>query len=348
MFCGTIKPEVKVVISVFLFAFNAVIPLLLLLFLGYGLKRASFFNTEFLNLGNKLVFKLLLPMTIFHNIYEVEGLGSFNWSLVLFACVVVLLLCGLGLVASELFIHPREAKGVFVQCTFRSNFAIIGLPLAESLGGASAAAMAAVLSAFTIPLFNVLAVVILTVYAGGQKGHSTKKIVADIVKNPLIIAAVAGLVCLAIRNAMPVDALGQPVFTIENNLPWLFKCVRWLHQSSGPLALIIMGGLLNFNAISGKLKNIVYGTLFRVVLAPVVGLSLTYLCCKLGWISCGAGEYGSLIALFGSPVAVSSAIMATSIGGDDELARQYVVWTSVASMASLFLITALLRGVGIL
>ena len=208
--------------------------------------------------------------------------------------------------------------------------------------------MAAVLSAFTIPLFNVLAVVILTVYAGGQKGHSTKKIVADIVKNPLIIAAVAGLVCLAIRNAMPVDALGQPVFTIENNLPWLFKCVRWLHQSSGPLALIIMGGLLNFNAISGKLKNIVYGTLFRVVLAPVVGLSLTYLCCKLGWISCGAGEYGSLIALFGSPVAVSSAIMATSIGGDDELARQYVVWTSVASMASLFLITALLRGVGIL
>ena len=101
MFCGTIKPEVKVVISVFLFAFNAVIPLLLLLFLGYGLKRASFFNTEFLNLGNKLVFKLLLPMTIFHNIYEVEGLGSFNWSLVLFACVVVLLLCGLGLVAEK-------------------------------------------------------------------------------------------------------------------------------------------------------------------------------------------------------------------------------------------------------
>ena len=334
--------------SVFLFAFNAVIPLLLLLFLGYALKQAKFFNTEFLSLGNKLVFKVLLPMTIFHNIYEVEGLDSFNWSLVLFSCAVVLLLCGLGLLTSKFFIHPREAKGVFVQCSFRSNFAIIGLPLAESLGGASAAAMAAVLSAFTIPLFNVLAVILLTVYAGGSKGHSGKKIVTDILKNPLIIAAAAGLLCLAIRSLLPVNEMGQGVFTIENNLPWLFKCIRWLHQSSGPLALIIMGGLLNFNAISGKLKNIVFGTGFRVLLAPMIGLSLTYLCCRLGWISCGPGEYGSLIALFGSPVAVSSAIMVTSIGGDDELARQYVVWTSVASMASLFLITAVLRGVGIL
>ncbi len=346
--CGTMGNEVKPLISVFLFAFNAVMPLLLLLLLGYLLKRANFFNTDFLTLGNKLVFKVLLPMTIFHNIYEVEGIDSFNWSLVLFSCAVVLLLCGLGLVCSKLFIHPRGAKGVFVQCAFRSNFAIIGLPLAESLGGASAAAMAAVLSAFTIPLFNVLAVILLTVYAGGEKGHSPKKIIIDIVKNPLILAAVAGLVCLAIRSWLPLNELGQPLFTIENNLPWFFKCVRWLHQSSGPLALIIMGGLLNFKTIGGKLKNIVFGTVFRVLIAPVIGLSLTYLCCRLGWISCGAGEYGSLIALFGSPVAVSSAIMVTSIGGDDELARQYVVWTSVASMVSLFLITAVLRGLAII
>ena len=347
-FCDTMKSEVTALFSVFLFAFNAVMPLLLLLFLGYALKRANFFNNDFLSLGNKLVFKVLLPMTIFHNIYEVEGIGSFNWSLVLFSCVIILLLCGLGLLCSKLFIQPREAKGVFVQCSFRSNFAIIGLPLAESLGGASAAAMAAVLSAFTIPLFNVLAVILLTVYAGGEKGHSAKKIVTDILKNPLILAAAAGLVCLLVRSLLPVNEMGQAVFTIEYNLPWLFKCIRWLHQSSGPLALIIMGGLLNFNAISGKLKNIVFGTVFRVLFAPVVGLSLTYLCCELGWISCGAGEYGSLIALFGSPVAVSSAIMVTSIGGDDELARQYVVWTSVASMVSLFLITAVLRGLAII
>ena len=90
------------------------------------------------------------------------------------------------------------------------------------------------------------------------------------------------------------------------------------------------------------------GTVFRILIAPVIGLALTYLCCELGWITCGPGEYGSLIALFGSPVAVSSAIMVTSIGGDDELARQYVVWTSVASMISLFLITAVHRGLAII
>lgn len=323
-------------------------PILLLLLLGYILARKQFLSKDFLHLGNQLVFKFLLPMTIFHNVYEVDSIRSINWPLVLFSLSVVLILFGLGLLCSKWFVSSPDAKGVFVQCTFRSNFAIIGLPLAESLGGASGAAMAAVLSGFTIPLFNVLAVIILTWYAGGEQGHSPKKMILDIIKNPLIIGAAAGLVCLLIRSLLPTDANGLPVFTLAGDLPFLYKAITWLHECSGPLALIVMGGLLDFSSVRGKLNNILLGTGFRLLLAPAIGLTAAYLCHQLGWINCGPGEYGALIALFGSPVAVSSAIMAASIGGDDELARQYVVWTAVGSMVSLFLITALLRGIGLI
>ena len=330
------------------FSFNAVFPILLMLVLGYFLSQAGFLSSQFLKTANSLVFRVLLPVTIFHNIYTVEAITYFNWPLIFFSMVMVLLLLGLGWFYALFFVRPFEAKGVFIQSTFRSNFAIMGLPLAEALGGASGAAMAAVLSAFTIPLFNVLAVIVLTVYSDGNHKHSCKKIVKDILSNPLIIAAAAALLCLLVRSVLPVDSAGVPVFSIQNNLPFLFKAVTWLHQTSGPLALIVMGGLLNFSAIKGKFANIVSGTVFRLILAPLVGLSVAFLCVSLNWVTCGAGEYGALIALFGSPIAVSSAIMVSSIGGDDELARQYVVWTTVFSMVTIFLFTMILRSFGLI
>lgn len=331
-----------------MFAVEAVVPLLLLLALGYIVTRKGLLTKDFLKIGNSLVFNILLPMTIFHNIYEVEGLSSINWRLVIFTTVTVLFICGLGFVCARFFVKERNARGVFVQCAFRSNFAIIGLPLAQSLGGAQGAAAAAILSAFAIPVFNGLAVVLLTSYAGGDKGHSPKKIALDIVKNPLIIAAAISMLCLLIRGYIPTDVSGELVFSLKNDLKFIYKAVEWLHLSSGPLALIVMGGLLDFSATRGKMKNIILGTVFRLCISPAIGLTLAYFCTQAGIISCTAGEYGALIALFGSPVAVSSAIMVSNIGGDDELARQYVVWTSVGSMISLFIITAFMRGVGII
>ncbi len=333
---------------VLMFAVNAVVPILLLLALGYFLARIGFLSDKFLNNGNSLVFKLLLPMTIFHNVYKVNGIDNFNWALVVFCLAVILFLFFIGIVFARFFVKDPLAKGPFIQCVFRSNFAIIGLPLAEALGGTQGAAMAAILSAFTIPLFNVLAVIVLTVYSGSEKKHSVGKIIRDIITNPLIIAAVGGLLCLLIRSLLPTDASGVPVFTIQNQLPFVFKAIAWLHQSSGPLALIIMGGLLDFSQVRSKLNYILWGSVFRIVIAPIIGLTAAIACCNLGVLTCGPGEYGALIALFGSPVAVSSAIMATSMGNNGELARQYVVWTSVGSMASLLLISVSLRLMGLL
>ena len=56
----------------------------------------------------------------------------------------------------------------------------------------------------------------------------------------------------------------------------------------------------------------------------------------------------ALLGSFGSPVAVSSAVMAGSIGTDDQPATQLVVWTSLFSVITVFAEVCVLMGAGLL
>ena len=97
----------------------------------------------------------------------------------------------------------------------------------------------------------------------------------------------------------------------------------------------------------GKLlPKVTIGVLLRLVLAPglVIGTAL------LLWEPLGLTvvEMPAILAACASPVAVSSAVMTQEIGGDDQLASQLVVWTSVFSMLTIFLIVYGLRSMGAL
>ena len=65
-----------------------------------------------------------------------------------------------------------KRRGVILQCTFRSNFAIIGLTLVDRLGGDLG--LAGMISAFSIPLFNILAVIALSVFTDKELPLSQK------------------------------------------------------------------------------------------------------------------------------------------------------------------------------
>lgn len=327
-------------------AVNAVLPIVLLILLGYFLRQKGFLSEEFLKVGNKLVFKVCLPSMLFINIYDVEGFSAIQWDIAIFCVAVLLLIFVLGLVTCIATTRVPERRGVLLQCTFRSNFAIIGLSLASALGGEEAAAVGAVLSAFTIPVFNILAVIALSVFVGGEK-RSVKSILVNIAKNPLIIAVVLGLICMGIRTA-EVEIWGQAYFSIKDDLFFVYKSISNLKAVASPLALVVLGGLFEFSAVKGMFKEIAVGTVWRIVLAPAIGIGGAILLNSMGVISCGVNEYPALIALFGSPVAVSSAVMAGSMGNDEQLATQLVVWTSLLSIVTIFLQVCVLMGLGFL
>ncbi|MGN0805763.1 MAG: AEC family transporter [Candidatus Coproplasma sp.] len=372
-------------LDTFLTTVNAVVPIILLILLGYLLKRFKFLNRNFIKIGNKFVFRVCLPCMLFINIYDsMKSFADIDWTVAIYAVVMIVVIFGLGLLTAILTTKDNKRRGVILQCTFRSNFAIIGLTLVERLGGDTA--IAGIISAFSIPVFNILAVIALSIFTGKEenadeeggeavstvkeggaastmidasgaaavvkkpaKKNSVKGILLNIIKNPLIIGVVVGLVFVGIRE-IEVAACGVPAesipFRFDTQLKFLYTAVKDLKAIASPLALVILGGQFEFSAVKGMTKEIVVATVWRIILAPLLGIGIAILLSLFTSIKFGSDVYPTLIALFGTPVAVSSAIMAGEMNNDEQLATQLVVWTSIGSVITVFAIVCALIGCG--
>ncbi len=379
-------------LDVLVTSINAVVPIILLILLGYLLKKFNFLNKNFVKIGNKFVFKVCLPCMLFINIYDkMDSFADIRWDVVLYAVIVICVIFGLGLLTAILTTKQQNRRGVILQCSFRSNFAIIGLTLVDRLGGDTG--LAGIISAFSIPVFNILAVVALSIFVkeeaphpaesemqtvpqgdtaaaaacesspgvkAAKSKHSVKNILLNIVKNPLIIGVVIGLVFVAIREIeraadftkmVEVDGVLKEVvkFRFSDQLKFLYTAVKDLKAIASPLALIVLGGQFEFSAVKGMTKEIIVGTAWRILIAPLIGIGIAILlseCTNL--FTFGADVYPTLIALFGTPVAVSSAIMAGEMKNDEQLATQLVVWTSICSIVTIFVTVFVLMSCGLL
>ncbi len=333
-------------LEIFLFAFNAVMPIVLLILLGYFFRKIKLLNDNFLSVANKFVFNAALPVLLFFNVYNIGGFTDIEWNTVIFALGVIFLLFIAGLVYCLLFVKNNKQKGVVWQSFFRSNFAIIGLPLAQALGGEQGIATASILSAFSIPLFNALAAVSLSVFvpADGKAKINVKDIILRVVKNPLIIGVFAGFFILGVRQFIPTYSSGEPVFSIKNDLSFLYKFIDMFSDIASPLALIVLGGQFRFDAVKSLKKQIIPATAARIVFAPALGIVLAVVLSEYTeYFNFAAAHYASFVALFGSPVAVSSAIMAQQMDNDGQLANQILVWTSIFSVITVFITVAVLK-----
>lgn len=350
---------------------NAVVPIILLIVLGYLLKRINFLNQNFIKIGNKFVFKVCLPCMLFINIYDkMESFADIRWDVVLYSVIIICLIFALGLLTAVLTTKKQNRRGVILQCSFRSNFAIIGLTLVERLGGDTG--IASIVSAFSIPVFNILAVIALSIFTEKEKAEEVvdsvtggeveeinqeesprarvskpnrgvKNIILNIIKNPLIIGVVVGLLFVGVREIERACCGGEVVFRFDTQLKFLYTAVKDLKAIASPLALIILGGQFEFSAVKGMTKEIIVGTAWRIVLAPLIGVGVAVLLSEFtSVLNFGPEIYPTLIALFGTPVAVSSAIMAGEMNGDEQLATQLVVWTSICSIVTIFITVFLL------
>lgn len=329
-------------------AINAVIPIVLVIFLGFLLKTVGFLTESFIKQGSALGFRVLLPCMLFINVYKIEDVAAIAWDLVIYCCCMLVILFLIGLATVNFSTSVPERKGVILQSVFRSNTAIIGISLASALGGNAAVGVAAIVSAFSIPILNILAVISLTIFVDHGEKVSVKGILWNIAKNPLIDGIALGAVCLVIRT-LQQKYLGKVVFTLSGDLRFLYLAINQLATIASPFALLVLGGQFSFSSSGSMLKEILIGTGWRVLFTPVIAIGGAWLLSTYtGILHCGAAEYPSLIALFATPVAVSSAIMAGQMHNDEQLATQLVVWTSIASIATMFLTVCILMSAGLL
>lgn len=326
--------------NTFVFALNAVLPLVLLMVLGYVVKNLKLVGPDFFNQANKLCFKIFLPTTLFLNIYKIESISDIDLKSPLFALCAVVAAFLFGLLVTVLFVKENKQKGAVWQCVFRSNYAIMGISLAGLVYGDEGVMVASLLSAIVIPAFNVLAVISLSVFREDGKKPSFKNVVVDICKNPLIHGVLLGVLTLLIRLIFVKTGV---TFRLNGDVDFAYKTINYVSNLTTPLALIVLGGQFEFSSVAKAKIPIIVATVSRLVIVP--SLVLLVACGLFGF---RGAPVVAFIAAFGSPVAVSSAIMAQEMNADGELAGSLVVSTTIGSVFSLTIIIAVVKSLGLI
>ena len=306
-------------------AFNVVLPLMLCIMLGYFLNRIGMIGEALRKGMNSLCFKVFLPFYLFQSIYTTDVSASFNGTLMIFCCVAMtawfaLLMYLIPKVEKE---NPR--RGVLIQAMFRSNFALFGLPMAESLCGAERMGPTSLLIGICVPLVNILAVITLESFRGGKP--SIRKMLLGIAKNPLIIASVLGVVFNLLD--IPLPSAVQ-------------KTITDLGRVATPLSLVALGASFTFASVAGYRMQLALGVSGKLVICPLIMVTLGVL------LGLRAEMLVPVLIFFGAPTAVSSFPMAQQMDGDGELAASLVVFTSALSILTIFLWVFVLKTIGLI
>lgn len=316
---------------------NAVLPLIICMAAGYLFRRTKLVDEGFCRKCNTFCFKTFLPLMIFMNVYNSDLESAVQPGAFLFAAAAVLVIF-----AAAFLIIPRivrkgsvdsagspvsaaSRQAVLIQCIFRSNFVIFGYQVVANVYGAGQAAVASVMAAIVVPLYNVLAVITLEYFTNSKNG--LRPVILGIIKNPLIIGAVAALLFKLSGLTLPA-----PLYTGLSDMAGM----------ATPLALVVLGGTFHFDALRRNAGALAIGTLGKIVVAPLVMVPIA---AALGFRD---ANLLSLVIVFASPAAVNSYTMAAAYGHDPELAGQLVVVTSVLSMVSVFGWIFLLRTLGLI
>ena len=310
-------------------SFNVIAPVFFLMVLGYLLVNyTSLADRKLTKQANAIVFKIFLPCMLFYNVYQ-SDIGAEIHSrikLCIWAAGGLLILFVLLCLIVPKVVKQENQQGVVIQGIFRSNYVIFGVAVVQNMYGVKSTTTAAILSAILVPMYNFLAVVALSIF-GEKRETDWKKIILDIVKNPLIISSVLGIIfsLLGIRLPTAVDT------TVQD-----------LAKLSTPIAFMILGGDLDFLKVRGNLKVASVVLTIKLVILPLIMIPMIVM---MGYRD--ADLLSGLLA-YQTPVAVSSYIMAQQAGADGQLAGQLVVFSSVLSIFTLFVTILILRTIGLL
>ena len=297
----------------FIICINAVLPIFLLMALGYLAQRCHLITKATVLKMNKVVFAVFLPIMILNNLYVSDFASSVRPGLMAYTAAAILVVYAVSTLLVSVFVSERSKQGVMVQGLFRSNYMMIGLALAANFLDASGMGCVSVLMVVVIPIYNILAVITLASHNGEK--ISWGRTLLDIVKNPLIIGTVLGMVFVGLGIKLPTP---------------LESVISQIGQAATPLVLFLLGAFFRFSSLPSYARDLFWVCLGRLVVVP--GLALA------GGIALGFGnvELVTLVAIFGSATATASFPMAQQMGGDAELAGNIVVATSALCSFTLF------------
>lgn len=303
---------------------EAVAPMFIVMAVGVLIRRKGIINEQEVKKVNRMIFVALFPVLMFSNLYGKELSDAFNPRLAAFA-VIMLMCIYFATMAVVLKIEKNpKSRGAMIQAIYRSNFVIMGIPIVSNIFGSENLAMTSVMITIIVPIFNILAVVTLEIFRGGRP--NPLHVITGILKNPMIIGAVMGMLAVAFNIKLPHFA--------ENT-------VEMLASAATPMALLIQGASFDIKSVEHVKRNLIICMAGRLVVVPLIALTCGVLA--------GFRDVAliTLVAIFAAPTAVSSFTMAQQMDSDGELAGACVIFSSMFSCLTMFCWIFILKSLGL-
>lgn len=309
----------------FIYSINVTIPVFLVMVIGWLLKQRGMLNDEFVRVANKFNFSVTLPFLVFRDIAGVDIKAVFDLKYVLFCAIVTSICFWVIWGPAKVFLKDKTLIGAFVQASFRSSAAVMGLAFIQNIYGQSAMGPLMIIGA--VPLYNIYSVIVLTFEApkGEKDTAKIKSAFINIIKNPIIIAIFLGLVVSLCNIRFPL--------VIE-------KTVDNVAQIATPLALIGMGAGFEGRKALTKIKPALAAAFIKLVAQAAVFVPIAAM---LGFT--GEKMIGIVIML-AAPATPSCYIMAKNMGGDGVLTASIVVATTLLAAFTLTGWIFLLKSLG--
>lgn len=298
----------------FIFSLNATIPIFLIILLGYLLKAPRLFTKEFVQVANKYVFVVALPVLLFQDISTSNIRSSFDPKFVIFCMLVTTIIFGGIYLISSRFIKDKPVLGAFVQASARGSAAVLGIAFVQNIYGNSA--MAPLMIVASVPLYNIYSVIVLTLCSRDQSLHKSavKTAFINILKNPIIIGILAGILFSFCGLTLPA-------------IP--SKIVSMISNTATPIALLVVGASFDGTKAIKKIKPTIIATFIKLIALPAIFFPFAI---TLGFRD---SQLVALLVMLGAPTTVTCYIMAKSMGNDDVLSSSIVVLATLVSSITL-------------
>ncbi len=310
----------------FIFSLSVALPIFLVMLSGFILKRKNIIKQDFINAANFIVFYIALPLKLFNSVSQSSVAENFDLKFTAFTVIGTTLSVIIIYIYSKFVVKEDSKVGAFVHGTFRGNFVYVGFSLLENVTGA-VGPLASLVVAFVVPIYNVLAVLVLVLTNPDNKAKNQFKNAAkNIVTNPFIVAIALGIIASLINFRFP---------------PLLQNTADYFDVLATPLALLTIGATFRVDKLFVDIKPAVAATIFKLIINPAAAVLAAFA------FGLGNSEIFLIYILFGVPTSISSAIITAAMGGDENLAASIVMMTTLGSVFSLTLFVFIFRAMGI-
>ena len=308
------------------FSLNATVPIFLMMILGLFFNKIGWMDEEFANKMNKFVFRVPLPVLLFGDLAVVDIKEAWDTKFVIFCFIITLISITIAIGISCL-LKDRSIRGEFIQAAYRSSAALLGIAFIQNIYGT--AGMAPLMIIGSVPLYNIMAVVVLSVFKPGNNSFDkalVKKTLKGIATNPIIIGIVAGFVWSALKFPMPSI---------------LHKTVSSIGATATPMGLMSMGATFEMKKATSKMKPTLVAVFMKLVGFCAIFLPMAAL---LGFRN---EELIAILGMLGSATTVSCFVMARNMGHEGTLSSGVIMMTTLLSAFTLTMWLDVLRSFGL-